>query len=332
MLDTKRIDFDTRVEHMKPDPTLTFERSGQIVSSHQLSGQLNELLLEEERRTWQRIWRIRVRIRMIKERSEEGGRGLVRREEEDTPEGWQPVVQVADTAMGEPLGLGYMALRRCELSAGEDQVPSTFDVGQSSRSVLEHQGAGRISAFREPTLVTNVDLVDGKVYTDILVYVPPVASVQTPPLPPLLSIRTPSSPEWPSSSFLVTPLSLVISTPVSSPATSSLAASPDTVEAEDFMAESDRDEIFSKRYRLRSLEREQKRATVTFSALWRSVLALEAWAGQTDAHRVALWHAMSDTQGENHDLRMQLNEERRERLELADRVARMERRQESREE
>nr|GEZ61386.1 hypothetical protein [Tanacetum cinerariifolium] len=214
---------------------------------------------------------------MIRERSEEGGRSLVRREEEDTPE-------------------------------GEDQVPSTFDVGQSSWSMLEHQGAGRISAFREPTLVTN-----------------------TPPLPPLLSIRTPSSPEWSSGSFLVTPLSLVISTPVSSPATSSLAASPDTVEAEDFMAESDKDEIFSKRYRLKSLEREQKRATMTFSALWRSVFALEAWAGQTDAHRVALWHAMSDTQVENHDLRMQFNEERRERLESADRVARMERRQESRE-
>nr|GEZ70812.1 hypothetical protein [Tanacetum cinerariifolium] len=48
------------------------------------------------------------------------------------------------------------------------------------------------------------------------------------------------------------------------------------------------DEIFSQRYRLRSLEREHERATVTFSALWRPVLALEAWAGQTDAYRVAL--------------------------------------------
>nr|GEZ61384.1 hypothetical protein [Tanacetum cinerariifolium] len=190
-----------------------------------------------ERRTWRRIWRIRVRIRMIRERSREGGRGLVRTEDEDTPEGRQPVVQAADTAVGEPLGLGYMALRRCELSTGEEQVPSTFDVGQSSRSVPEHQGAGRISAFREPTLVTNVDPVDGKVYTDILVYVPPVAPVQTPPLPPLLSLRTQSSPEWSSGSFPVTPLSLEISTPVESPATSSLAASPDAVEAEDFMAE-----------------------------------------------------------------------------------------------
>ncbi|GKE04995.1 hypothetical protein Tco_1397013 [Tanacetum coccineum] len=83
------------------------------------------------------------------------------------------------------------------------------------------------------------------------------------------------------------------------------------------------------RYRFRSLEREQKRATVTFSAIWRPVLALEAWAGQTDAQRAALWHAIYDIQRENHDLRRQLAEERRERLELTDRVARMERRQES---
>ncbi|GJZ40222.1 hypothetical protein Tco_0586785 [Tanacetum coccineum] len=37
-----------------------------------------------------------------------------------------------------------------------------------------------------------------------------------------------------------------------------------------------RDVIFSQRYRLRSLEREKERATVTFGALWRPMLALEA--------------------------------------------------------
>nr|GEV04730.1 hypothetical protein [Tanacetum cinerariifolium] len=39
-----------------------------------------------------------------------------------------------------------------------------------------------------------------------------------------------------------------------------------------------------------------------------------------------LWHAIYDFQKENHDLRMQLAKERRERLELADHIARMERR------
>ncbi|GJW17029.1 hypothetical protein Tco_0024465 [Tanacetum coccineum] len=45
----------------------------------------------------------------------------------------------------------------------------------------------------------------------------------------------------------------------------------------------------------RSLEHEQERVTVTFGALWRPVLALESWAGQTDAQRAALWHVISDT-------------------------------------
>ncbi|GJS42094.1 hypothetical protein Tco_0567137 [Tanacetum coccineum] len=50
----------------------------------------------------------------------------------------------------------------------------------------------------------------------------------------------------------------------------------------------------------------------------RPVLALESWAGQTDAQRAALWHAINDIQGENRDLRLQLIEERRARLELAE--------------
>nr|GEV88154.1 hypothetical protein [Tanacetum cinerariifolium] len=83
---------------------------------------------------------------------------------------------------------------------------------------------------------------------------------------------------------------------------------------------------------LRSLEHDQERVVVTFGALWRPVLVLEAWAGQTDAQRAALWHAIYDIQRKNHDLRMQLAKERHERLELKDRVARMERRRESREE
>ncbi|GJZ93289.1 hypothetical protein Tco_0665354, partial [Tanacetum coccineum] len=55
-----------------------------------------------------------------------------------------------------------------------------------------------------------------------------------------------------------------------------------------------REEIFSQRYRFRSLEYEQERVAVTFRAIWRPVLALEAWAGQMDAQRAALWHAISD--------------------------------------
>ncbi|GJX70913.1 hypothetical protein Tco_0308084 [Tanacetum coccineum] len=52
--------------------------------------------------------------------------------------------------------------------------------------------------------------------------------------------------------------------------------------------------------------------------------------GQTDAQRAALWHAISDIQGENRDLRLQLAEERRARLELAEVVDNMRRGQEPR--
>ncbi|GJR61346.1 hypothetical protein Tco_1503508 [Tanacetum coccineum] len=65
-----------------------------------------------------------------------------------------------------------------------------------------------------------------------------------------------------------------------------------------------RDEIFSQRYRFRSLKHEQERVAVNFGALWRPMLALESWAGQTDAQKAALWHAISDVQGKNRELRL----------------------------
>ncbi|GJZ00790.1 hypothetical protein Tco_0518219 [Tanacetum coccineum] len=102
--------------------------------------------------------------------------------------------------------LGYGAARRRALESTEEIAPSTYEVGQSSRSMPEQEGAERVSAFRQPTLVTWVDPEDG---------------------------------------------------------------------------------------------------------------------------RVDLWHVIYDIQRDNHDLRRQLAEERRKRLELTDRVARMERRQES---
>ncbi|GJR69374.1 hypothetical protein Tco_0015439 [Tanacetum coccineum] len=262
--------------------------------------------------------------------SEDEGHGLKEEEEEATPEGQQQTALAKDTTMDEPLRLGYKALRCHELVVREGEMPKTFEVGYSSKFVSDHEGADRISAFRQPTLVTWVDLEDGRVYTDIPTYVLPVEPAQTPP-----------SPEWSSGSLPISLSSLVVPTPVASPVTT-LAATI-AVDEDEFLEGYDRDlrelytrsgavrdEIFSQRYRFRSLEREQERATVTFSAIWRPVLALEAWAGQTDAQRAAPWHAIYDTQRENHDLRMHIIEERCERLELTDHVARMEGRQESR--
>ncbi|GKF85522.1 hypothetical protein Tco_0253349, partial [Tanacetum coccineum] len=46
-------------------------------------------------------------------------------------------------------------------------------------------------------------------------------------------------------------------------------------------------------------------------------MALESWAGQTDTQRAALWHAISDMQMENRELRLKIAKERYDRLDLA---------------
>ncbi|GKF74386.1 hypothetical protein Tco_0220718, partial [Tanacetum coccineum] len=87
---------------------------------------------------------------------------------------------------------------------------------------------------------------DGMVYTDILTYVPPVAHVQTPP-----------SPEWSSRSL-----------PLLDALPPTLFESYDRDLRELYTRSGAvRDEIFSQRYRFRSLEREQERATMTFNAI-----------------------------------------------------------------
>ncbi|GKC84013.1 hypothetical protein Tco_1139730, partial [Tanacetum coccineum] len=83
----------------------------------------------------------------------------------------------------------------------EEVVPG----GQSSRSVLEQEGVERISAFRQPTLVTWVDPEDDRVYIDIPAYAPPAAPVQTL-----------SSPKWSLGSLPVSPSSLVVPSPIAS--------------------------------------------------------------------------------------------------------------------
>ncbi|GKE51440.1 hypothetical protein Tco_1486596, partial [Tanacetum coccineum] len=95
-------------------------------------------------------------------------------EEETAPEGQQQTVPVVDTAMIEPLG-------------------------QSSRSMPEQEGVERISAFRQPTLITWVYPEDDRVYTDIPAYAPLAVPVQTPP-----------SPEWSLGSLPVSPSSPVV--------------------------------------------------------------------------------------------------------------------------
>ncbi|GKB63482.1 hypothetical protein Tco_0919668 [Tanacetum coccineum] len=132
--------------------------------------------------------------------------GPVIEEEEAAPEGQQQGVPIVDTAMSEPLCIGYEEARRRAFESIEEISPSTYKVGQSSRFMPEQEGAERISAFRQPTLVIWVDPEDGRVYTDIPTYVPLAAPVQTSP-----------SLEWSLGSLPVSPSSLVVPSPIASP-------------------------------------------------------------------------------------------------------------------
>ncbi|GKA17805.1 hypothetical protein Tco_0697642 [Tanacetum coccineum] len=158
----------------------------------------------------------------------------------------------------------------------------------------------------------------------------PVPDIEFNAPPVRAPVQTLASPEWSSSSLPVSPASLTVPSPVASlvttPAativvdeeeflevgaqlelhgsilhdhTQRLDALPPTIfegYGWDFIrlflrSEAVRDEIHSQCFRLGSLERAQEQATITFGALWRPVLALEAWAGQTDIQRSALWLA-----------------------------------------
>nr|GFA76524.1 hypothetical protein [Tanacetum cinerariifolium] len=103
--------------------------------------------------------------------------------------------------------------------------------------------------------------------------------------------ETPPSSEWSLGSLPVLPSSSVVPSPIASPV-ATLAATisrldvlpPTLFEGYDkdlrelyTRSGAVRDEIFLQRYRFRSLEREQERAMVTFSAIRRPILALEAW-------------------------------------------------------
>ncbi|GKD95203.1 hypothetical protein Tco_1375040, partial [Tanacetum coccineum] len=295
---------------------------------------------------------------------ESDGLGL-EEEEEVVPGGQQQVALVVGTTVSAPLGLGYKALRCQELAFEEGDVHSTFEVEQGSGSAPEFERPERVSAFRQSTLTTWTDLEDDMIYIDIPDYPPPAPPVQTPPSPEWTSGSLPISP---SHSDVPSPISspmipLTVPSPIATPATVEtevfLTELGPQVEMQgglihDHIVQLEelslamferydrdirelftrsgvvREEIFSQRYRFRSLMYEQDRVVVTFGAIWRPVLALEAWVGQTDAQRAVLWHVISDVQGENRDLWLQLAEERRARLELAEVVDGMRRGQEPR--
>ncbi|GKE12455.1 hypothetical protein Tco_1416006 [Tanacetum coccineum] len=135
--------------------------------------------------------------------------------DEVVPEGQQRAAPVAATAMGEPLGLGYGALRCPKIALGEGRMPSVFKVGQSYGSVRESKRPEIVSAFRQPTLTTWIDPEDSIVYIDVLAYPPPAPPAQTPP-----------SPEWSSGSLLISLTPSIVPSPISSSMISLTVPSP----------------------------------------------------------------------------------------------------------
>ncbi|GJW17012.1 hypothetical protein Tco_0024448 [Tanacetum coccineum] len=175
--------------------------------------------------------------------------------------------RVVETAVGEPLGLGYGALRRREIALGQ------------------------------PTLTTWIDLENGIAYFDVLAYPPSAPPVQTPPSPEwsfgLLPVSpAPSIVPLPISSPMI---SLTVLSPVASPATAEVEGFLTDLGAQvemqgelihDHMVRSRelspalferydrdigelftrsgavRDEIFFQIYLFRSLEHEQERVAI----------------------------------------------------------------------
>ncbi|GJT97184.1 hypothetical protein Tco_1092702 [Tanacetum coccineum] len=178
-------------------------------------------------------------------------------EEEAVPGGQQQAASVVGTIVSAPLGLGYGALRCRELALEEGDVYNTFEVRQGSGSAPESERPERVSAFRQPTLTTWTDLEVGMIYIDIPDYPPPAPPVQTPP-----------SLEWTSGLLPISPSPSDDPSPISSPMiplTGGLI-SDHAVRLEELSPA-----LFE------SLEYEQERVSVTFEAIWRLVLALEAW-------------------------------------------------------
>ncbi|GKE14792.1 hypothetical protein Tco_1422369 [Tanacetum coccineum] len=214
-------------------------------------------------------------------------------EEEDVPGGQQQAALIVGIAVSAPLGLRYGALRCHELALEEGDVYSTFEVGQGSGSAPESERLERVSAFRQPTLTTWTDPEDGMIYIDILDYSPPAPPVQTPP-----------SPNWTSSLLLIYPSHYDVPSPISSPMVPLTVPSPiaklTTAETEGFLTELGAQVEMQGGLICDHTVRLEELSPAQFERYDRDIGELFT----------------SSRAGENWDLRLQLTEERRVRLEL----------------
>ncbi|GJZ74991.1 hypothetical protein Tco_0639456, partial [Tanacetum coccineum] len=213
---------------------------------------------------------------------------------------------------------------RQELALEKHHVYSTFKVGQGSGSAPEYERPQRVSASRHPTLTSWTDPEDS-IWTSGSLPISLSPSVVPLPVSSPLTVPSPvATPAAVKTEGFLTELRAQVEMQGGlirdhalrlEELSTALFERYDRDIGELFTrSRAIRDEIFSQRYRFRSLEYEQEKVAVTFRAIWRLVLALESWAGQTDAQRAALWHVISDKHGKNPDLWLQLIEERCARL------------------
>ncbi|GKC28626.1 hypothetical protein Tco_1035920 [Tanacetum coccineum] len=235
-------------------------------------------------------------------------------------------------AVGEPLGLGYEAFRRREIASREGQVPSVFEVGQGSGSVLEPEGPERVLAFRQTTLTIWIDLEDAPSIVPL-----PVSS-------PMISLTVPSpiaSPATAEAEGFFTELGaqvemqggLIHDHLVQLGELSPMLFKRYDRDIGELFTRSGavRDEIFSQRYQFRSLEHEQERTAITFGALWRPVLTLEAWTGHVDTRMADMSWAGYDDHKLVHDMLVQQAALQHELQEMRGRVTALEQERDRRE-
>nr|GEV19034.1 hypothetical protein [Tanacetum cinerariifolium] len=185
---------------------------------------------------------------------------------------------------GPGIGVESLSLGR------DDDVPE----GQSSGFIPESERPERVSTLRRPTLTTWIDPKDDIAYIDVPTYPPPAPPAQ------ILS-----SPEWSSGSLPISLEPSIVLLPISSPmiplTIPSPVASPATTEAEGFFTE-----LGAQVEMQGGLIRDHMEKTVvTFRALCRPVLALEAWAGHVNNQMEDMSRAGYDDQRLVHDMLLQ---------------------------
>ncbi|GJZ54452.1 retrovirus-related pol polyprotein from transposon TNT 1-94 [Tanacetum coccineum] len=211
---------------------------------------------------------------------------------EVVPEGQQRAAPFVETAIGEPLRLGYGALRRREIALGEGRMPSVFEVGQSSGFVPESERSKKES--------------------------------------------TSPSPEWSSGSLPVSLAPFIVPSPISShmrPLTvPSPVASPATAETEGFLTELGARVEMQGGLICDHMVRLGELLPTLFERYDRDIGELFTRSGAVKRmHREQLCGMpLVIRKRENRELRIQIAEERRARLDLAEIVDSMRRGQEPR--